>query len=374
MKNENEGTMVSIKDMSLSKKLLGGFGLVSLLLLIVAVISITTLGSIDSQTKSLLANEIALKEKALDIDVKMLEARRSEKDFFSRLDVSYVDKVKLATGDVKKNAEEIKNLELPQEIKDMSDKTILLIGDYDKLFLEVVELYKTKGLDENSGLQGEMRSAVKTIEEDINKQNDNLLLADMLTLRRNEKDYLMRVDPSYQKTLHENEEKMKRDLAASKLSQSVKDNINTELAEYTAAFDRIVEADSRIASKTTEFTDKVHQLEPVVDEFLADAEKEELAMIDETDKIGATAKTTVIILSIVAILAGLGIGLYISRAITKPVDSMLNASNKVAEGDLTVQVKSDSKDEVGQLSQAIQAMTDSLKNVLSKVQNSAMGV
>ena len=42
--------MVSIKDMSLSKKLLGGFGIVSLMLIILAVVSITTLGTVDQET------------------------------------------------------------------------------------------------------------------------------------------------------------------------------------------------------------------------------------------------------------------------------------------------------------------------------------
>jgi len=58
--------MVSIKDMSLSKKLLGGFGLVCLLLVIVAVLSITTLSSIESENNKLIANTIMMKEKVLN--------------------------------------------------------------------------------------------------------------------------------------------------------------------------------------------------------------------------------------------------------------------------------------------------------------------
>ncbi len=67
-------------------------------------------------------------------------------------------------------------------------------------------------------------------------------------------------------------------------------------------------------------------------------------------------------------------GIWFSRTITKPMETMLDASNKVAAGDLTVVVRSDSKDEVGQLSAAIQKMTESLKGVLGKVQQSAMNV
>ncbi|MBU3967720.1 MAG: methyl-accepting chemotaxis protein [Euryarchaeota archaeon] len=82
----------------------------------------------------------------------------------------------------------------------------------------------------------------------------------------------------------------------------------------------------------------------------------------------------IIITGVIAAIIGVGLGVYISRSITKPLGIMLHASNKVAQGDLTVHVTHDSKDEVGQLSQAIQAMTDSLKTVLAKVQNSALRV
>jgi len=366
--------MVSIKDMSLSKKLLGGFGLVSILLIIVAVVSVTTLGTIESENNKVIGNTIAMKEKGLTMDVDMLSARRNEKDFFARKDISYVDAVKTSVANVKTDAQQIQALDVPQAEKDTAAKIVTNIDGYNKAFLETVDLYKEKGLDENSGLQNNMRTAVHDVEDVINKLKDTLLLADMLTLRRNEKDYIMRMDTAYQKTLHDNEKKLVNDLAASKLSQDAKDEINAKLIVYTTAFDKIVDVDSRIASKTAEFTTYVHAIEPEIDTFEKAAEEQEVAALAAIASTNSTARTTVLILSIIAIAAGLGIGIYISRAITKPMDSMLNASNKVAAGDLTVQVTSNSKDEVGQLGNAIQLMTTSLKGVLGKVQRSAMDV
>jgi len=366
--------MVSIKDMSLSKKLLGGFGLVSILLIIVAVVSITTLSTIESENNKVIANTITMKEKGLLMDVDMLEARRSEKDFFARKDLSYVDNVKTSVQDVRKEAQDIQALDVPQTEKDTAGKIVTDITGYEKAFLETVELTKTKGLDETQGLQFEMRGAVAAVEADITKQNDNLLLANMLTLRRNEKDYIMRQDVAYQTKLHDNEKILLNNLAASTLPQNVKDDIKSKLIVYTASFDKIVDSDSKIASKTAEFTTYVHAIEPAIDTFEKTAEEQEVAALAEIASTNSTAKTTVIILSIIAIVTGLGIGVYISRAITKPMDSMLNASNKVAAGDLTVMVTSDSKDEVGQLGNAIQLMTTSLKTVLGKVQQSAMSV
>ena len=82
----------------------------------------------------------------------------------------------------------------------------------------------------------------------------------------------------------------------------------------------------------------------------------------------------IISMTIIAAIIGFGTGFYISRSITKPMDAMLQAANKVAAGDLTVQLVNDSKDEVGQLSVAIQKMANSLKGVLGKVQQSSMNV
>ena len=366
--------MVSIKDISLSKKLLGGFGIVSLMLIILAVVSITTLGTIQSENNKVIENSIMMKEKGLKMDVDMLQARRSEKDFLARHDLSYVDNVKASVVNVTKGAQEIQALDVPQDDKDMAAKIVTDIEGYEKAFLETVELSKTKGLDENQGLQLELRTAVHEVEADITKQNNDQLLANMLTLRRNEKDYMLRGDVTYQTTLHNNEKILKDNLAASNLPQDVKNDINDKLIVYTAAFDKFVGIDANIASKTAVFTTYVHAIEPEIAGFTKAAEEDQVASLAEIASTNASSKTAIVILSIIAIVTGLGIGIYISRAITKPVDAMLQAANKVAAGDLTVQLVNDSKDELGQLSNAIQTMANSLKGVLGKVQQSALNV
>lgn len=122
------------------------------------------------------------------------------------------------------------------------------------------------------------------------------------------------------------------------------------------------------------FDESREQLNKALEEY----ESMQLAQMKEAEEKAASAgkSATLLIISIsfVAAVLGFGIGYYISRSITRPMDSMLHASNKVAQGDLTVQLKNDSKDEVGQLSMAIHTMTEGLKGVIGKVQNSAQRV
>ena len=96
--------MVSIKDMSLSKKLIGGFGLVCMLLVIVAVVSITTLGTVQSENNKVIENTIMMKEKGLAMDRDMLQARVSEIDFYSSRNLPDVDAVNTNVANVTRSA------------------------------------------------------------------------------------------------------------------------------------------------------------------------------------------------------------------------------------------------------------------------------
>lgn len=322
--------MVKRKGLSLDKKLIGAFVLIGILLIAVSIISISGLNSLDSRAKDLMENEFLMEKKALEINVNMLEAMHSEKDFLAHPDTSYVNEVLKYTAEAKKNAQDIKNLDVPQERKDMAEKTIILVDEYEKSFLEVVQLYKTKGVDENSGLQGELRTAVHAIEDVINQQKDSLLMADMLQMRRNEKDYLLRGDTAYQKKLHDNEKIFLNDVAASNIAQNTKDDINARLLVYSSAFDKLVEINSKIASGESAYINTVQQIEPLITEFFLDAQRDKAASIAETQKNNSYAKSAVIILSAIIIFTGIAIGVIISRNLRKFIANVQNAALMVA--------------------------------------------
>ncbi len=72
-------------------------------------------------------------------------------------------------------------------------------------------------------------------------------------------------------------------------------------------------------------------------------------------------------LGIVGLLLSGGIGFWITRSITVPLNQALNIANTVAAGDLTARIDAHGNDETGQLLQALKAMNDSLVNVVSQV-------
>jgi methyl-accepting chemotaxis protein len=72
-------------------------------------------------------------------------------------------------------------------------------------------------------------------------------------------------------------------------------------------------------------------------------------------------------------LAGLAIALgaagawFITRSITQPISGAVKIAQTVAAGDLTSRIEVTSKDETGQLMQALKDMNDSLVGIVGNV-------
>jgi methyl-accepting chemotaxis protein len=93
--------------------------------------------------------------------------------------------------------------------------------------------------------------------------------------------------------------------------------------------------------------------------------------VDETTKKieedESLAVKMMIILTVGALIIGLGIGIFVTRGITRPINEALGVANSLAAGDLTISVVSDSKDETGQMMAALSNMVEKLKQVVGDV-------
>lgn len=85
----------------------------------------------------------------------------------------------------------------------------------------------------------------------------------------------------------------------------------------------------------------------------------------------ATTIYTMIAVVIIAVIAALILGIIISRKISKPVKKLVIAAEKIADGDLNVDIKEYSKDEVGVLAAAFRRMSDNLNDVISNIGSAA---
>ncbi len=91
----------------------------------------------------------------------------------------------------------------------------------------------------------------------------------------------------------------------------------------------------------------------------------------EADALAASTITLISILLAVAVVIAVAGAWLVSRSITRPLGIAVDVASRLADGDLTVQLESDSKDETGQLLSAMQAMVGKLSQIIAEVRGSA---
>ncbi len=89
---------------------------------------------------------------------------------------------------------------------------------------------------------------------------------------------------------------------------------------------------------------------------------------EEYSNYANTTIMTMIAVVVVAMIVAIVLGLFISRIISNPVRKMVDAANQIADGDLNVAIRMDTKDEIGLLATAFRQMGDNLNEVMSNIQ------
>ncbi|MBB2778610.1 UNVERIFIED_ORG: methyl-accepting chemotaxis protein-1 (serine sensor receptor) [Comamonas terrigena] len=88
----------------------------------------------------------------------------------------------------------------------------------------------------------------------------------------------------------------------------------------------------------------------------------------------ASARNTVIAVSVAAVILVFLAASWLIRSITRPLAQAVEAADRIAGGDLSGDIVVQSKDETGLLLQALQRMQQSLVNIVSSVRQNAEGV
>jgi methyl-accepting chemotaxis protein len=107
-----------------------------------------------------------------------------------------------------------------------------------------------------------------------------------------------------------------------------------------------------------------------IDEYLSYQEESNGDAYKATQASYSSAQWVMGLVTVSAVTLAIFLGLFVTRSITGPLNQALNVAQKVAAGDLTSAVTSSSKDETGQLLQALKGMNESLVRIVSDVRGS----
>ncbi|HZG22751.1 MAG TPA: methyl-accepting chemotaxis protein [Herbaspirillum sp.] len=118
----------------------------------------------------------------------------------------------------------------------------------------------------------------------------------------------------------------------------------------------------------------IKQATPVYLRLFAELDKAVNINVEASDQTDQEAQTRyensrIMIASLLAACIGLGmvLAIWVARIVSRPLQDAMHVAERVAEGDLTVEIKPAGADETGHLMRSLKAMNDSLLRIVTQV-------
>ena len=303
-----------------------------------------------------------------------LKLRKYEKDFLARESVNpefletgkskYIDKFNTDINTCFSIIEKLGNESLIKEfgLSNELDEIHSSYKGYAVNFINICDAVKQRGF-KDWGTVGKLRESVHA----ISNLNINLgLQKQILTMRKHEKDYLLRKDIKYQDKLEGEISVLKDNMDFDKnITKKEKNEISKKLEAYKSAFNDIVIIDKKIGFTEKEglmgeMRNSVHQIEPSLDKIVS--------VIEEKSKDKINKSLTALITAILIIIAIFIItSAAIILSITRPLKQAVDVTRRIASGDLTVTLNVDKNDEIGVMMASIKEMSSKLKTVIGEI-------
>lgn len=125
-----------------------------------------------------------------------------------------------------------------------------------------------------------------------------------------------------------------------------------------------LEAEYKADEYTEQFEEEADLVADLLDVVAEAADKISDEADDKAAAAVSAANTFIISMIVLSIAIGLLMAYFISNAITKPIQMVVDFARKLADGDLTASIDFDQKDEVGQLAEAQVNMVEKLREVI----------
>ena len=165
----------------------------------------------------------------------MAAAREAELNFLSQRKEQFAAKVDLHLHDLRKNVALLATVD--EQSRQTAAEIEALTATYEAAFRNVADAWRSMGLDENSGLQGNFRERIHRLHDLSRNYNVDRLYTTLLQIRRNEKDLALRRDPMYRDRVRRLVVEFRQLVETSALQPAVKEKLLAELGVYTRTFE-----------------------------------------------------------------------------------------------------------------------------------------
>ncbi len=299
----------------------------------------------------------------LNTDVLMF--RRHEKDFLLRFELRYLERMQQHYVAMQQQAGSLDALLQQHRI----DRGPLLefqrdTERYQQSFTALVRQYQQMGLTPEQGLQGELRHAAQQIENLLQQRGDDRLMAQLLQLRRHEKDFLLRRDADYYQRFGQTFQQMQALMQS--LDAVERQQVQRLAADYQQAFANLVSAYQQAgldhnSGLQGEMRRAIHATEQSLQQ-LSQATGQAIA--------SSVSQTQWLALSFFVLVLGVVLTLVFmtSRSILQPILAVCQTVGLVRQdNDFRQRIQVDGKDEMTALAQDVNGMIADFQDLVNNV-------
>ena len=181
-----------------------------------------------------------------------------ETNFQLTNDLQYAENFETLAGQTQQKIDRLEQTVPERKALGLVTQTREGLTAYEDAFTDLVDIRVLLGLDEKTGLHGEMRAAVHTIEDTVRGLGEQGLLVSMLQMRRHEKDFVQHGDPKYIRAMAEEQAAFADLLNNSPLPTEAKDSITREISAYEQAFTAFVEGSEQLEARSDDLQTALH--------------------------------------------------------------------------------------------------------------------
>ena len=349
--------------MSIGKKLALCFAVVLLLTLGVGLFGSSNLDSVNGIYQGKVVRHYEMMGNADNLVSDLLQVRRSEKDFLMRKAMKYSERVNKYLDAAKAKSNAIISLAEDDSVKQNGQQIAAEIENYRTSFAQLVDVVVARGLNEKEGIYGKFRKAAHNAEDVLQKSSFSEGEVLYLTLRRHEKDYMLRGAEKYLKKADQTITKLRNLVSKSYLNMEAKSAISSQLNTYGKTFHELAAKDSEIAVL-------IPSIKKAADSGMELAEKIkalvstslETTVAKTTDDV-ANTKMILLLATGLCVLIGAVFAFLTARSISKPLQKTVEMIQAIGAGELDQRLDIQNRnDEIGVLAKELNSFADTLQD------------
>ncbi|WP_415715575.1 methyl-accepting chemotaxis protein [Maridesulfovibrio sp.] len=301
-----------------------------------------------------------IEQQAAEAEVAMLQARRAEKNFLIRKDPKYVELVEASTKTMQTKLTGLQNTKLGT----YAENGLTAVSAYISAFKEVVTDLKKMGLDQDSGIQGQLRNTIRNVEK-ICMIYDSSLESGLLRLRRHEKNYILYHDGTHLEEVNKSMDEFTQSINNSALNTEQRSALGDQLNSYQQLVTNYAQLSSKIERNKQSFIKSVRTMEPLLEKMASEAE----TMLKSRSNIISRTTLAVEISTILILLVSIA---FIIKSITSPLKALEICADYVSEGNFDACEKIHLTGELESLRETMALMIVKLKQSMDDAQNKSI--